>query len=124
MPTTPTVVSMTLTRVCLWLSLQRHVYTTLENDPLFARQPGEDVSLETMRELTFRRVKQLFRYDFLTRDDIMQNPWKTVVLNDCLGSYDWSVGAKYFLNKGVSSRCHVGLTPLITRNITWVRVIS
>ncbi|XP_067117434.1 peroxisomal acyl-coenzyme A oxidase 3 [Osmerus mordax] len=83
------------------MAFKRHVYTTLENDPLFARQPGEDVSLETMRELTFRRVKQLFRYDFLTRDDIMQNPWKTVILNDCLGSYDWSVGAKYFLNKGM-----------------------
>lgn len=82
--------------------LQRHVWTTLENDPLFARQAGEDVSLERMRELTFLRCKQLFRYDFLTRDDMMQMPWKTTVLNDCLGMYDWSMGAKFFLNKGVS----------------------
>lgn len=83
------------------LAFKQHVNRTLENDPIFSRQPGEDVPMETMRELTFRRVKQLFRYDFLTRDDIMQNPWKTVVLNDCLGSYDWSVAAKFFLNKGM-----------------------
>ncbi|CAB1351439.1 unnamed protein product, partial [Coregonus sp. 'balchen'] len=79
----------------------QHVFRMLENDPIFARQPGEDMSTERMREVTFRRCKQLFRYDFLTRDDIMANPWRTVVLNDCLGMYDWSLGAKYFLNKGM-----------------------
>ncbi|XP_062371706.1 peroxisomal acyl-coenzyme A oxidase 3 [Sardina pilchardus] len=83
------------------LAFKRHVWTALENDPVFARQPGEDVSLERGRELNFRRCKQLFRYDFLTRDDMMQMPWKTTVLNDCLGMYDWSMGAKFFLNKGM-----------------------
>ncbi|XP_038852146.1 peroxisomal acyl-coenzyme A oxidase 3 isoform X1 [Salvelinus namaycush] len=83
------------------LALKQHVFRMLENDPIFARQPGEDMSTERMREVTFRRCKQLFRYDFLTRDDIMANPWRTVVLNDCLGMYDWSLGAKYFLNKGM-----------------------
>uniref|UniRef100_A0A667ZVK8 Acyl-coenzyme A oxidase n=1 Tax=Myripristis murdjan TaxID=586833 RepID=A0A667ZVK8_9TELE len=83
------------------LAFKQHVFRTLENDPLFARQPGEDLSLEKMRELTFLRTKQLFRYNFLTQDDVMANPWKTVILNDCLGMYDWSLGAKYFLNKGM-----------------------
>uniref|UniRef100_A0A8C7NZ74 Acyl-coenzyme A oxidase n=1 Tax=Oncorhynchus mykiss TaxID=8022 RepID=A0A8C7NZ74_ONCMY len=82
------------------LAFKQHVFRMLENDPIFARQSGEDMSTERMREVTFRRCKQLFRYDFLTRDDIMANPWRTVVLNDCLGMYDWSLGAKYFLNKG------------------------
>uniref|UniRef100_A0A8C7D4H0 Acyl-coenzyme A oxidase n=1 Tax=Oncorhynchus kisutch TaxID=8019 RepID=A0A8C7D4H0_ONCKI len=83
------------------LAFKQHVFRMLENDPIFARQPGEDMSTERMREVTFRRCKQLFRYDFLTRDDIVANPWRTVVLNDCLGMYDWSLGAKYFLNKGM-----------------------
>uniref|UniRef100_A0A4W5RR89 Uncharacterized protein n=1 Tax=Hucho hucho TaxID=62062 RepID=A0A4W5RR89_9TELE len=48
-----------------------------------------------MCEVMFRHCKQLFRYDFLTRDDIMGKPWRTVVLNDCLGMYDCPLGAKY-----------------------------
>ncbi|XP_054457488.1 peroxisomal acyl-coenzyme A oxidase 3 [Anoplopoma fimbria] len=83
------------------VAFKRRVLKTLEDDPLFARQPGEDVPIEEMRERTFLRVKQLFRYDFLTRDEIMANPWKTVVLSDCLGMYDWAMSAKYFLNKGM-----------------------
>ncbi|XP_052004250.1 peroxisomal acyl-coenzyme A oxidase 3 [Xyrauchen texanus] len=83
------------------IAFKQHMFRTLENDPLFARLPGEDIPLEQMRELTFRRCKQLFKYNFLTRDDIMQNPWKMTILNDCLGMYDWSLGAKYSLNKGM-----------------------
>ncbi|XP_051503389.1 peroxisomal acyl-coenzyme A oxidase 3-like [Myxocyprinus asiaticus] len=83
------------------IAFKQHMFRTLENDPLFARLPGEDIPLEQMRELTFRRCKQLFKYNFLTHDDIMQNPWKITILNDCLGMYDWSLGAKYSLNKGM-----------------------
>ncbi|XP_022603604.1 peroxisomal acyl-coenzyme A oxidase 3 [Seriola dumerili] len=83
------------------LAFKHHVSRTLENDPLFARRPGEDVPMEKMRELTFLRVKQLFRYDFITKEEAMANPWKTVVLSDCLGMYDWAMSAKFFLNKGM-----------------------
>ncbi|GAA6230986.1 peroxisomal acyl-coenzyme A oxidase 3 isoform X1 [Lates japonicus] len=83
------------------LAFKQHVFKTLENDPLFARQPGEDIPVEKMRELTFLRVKQLFRYDFITKEETMANPWKTVVLSDCLGMYDWAMSAKFFLNKGM-----------------------
>uniref|UniRef100_G3N6R3 Acyl-coenzyme A oxidase n=1 Tax=Gasterosteus aculeatus aculeatus TaxID=481459 RepID=G3N6R3_GASAC len=83
------------------VAFKQHVLKTLEDDPLFARQPGEDVPIEKMRAMTFLRVKQLFRYDFLTRDEVMSNPWKTVILSDCLGMYDWAMSAKYFLNKGM-----------------------
>uniref|UniRef100_W5KUH9 Acyl-coenzyme A oxidase n=1 Tax=Astyanax mexicanus TaxID=7994 RepID=W5KUH9_ASTMX len=83
------------------LAFKQYVFRTLENDPLFARQAGEDVPVEQKRELTFRRCKQLFRYNFLSQDEMMQSPWKVTVLNDCLGMYDWSLGAKFFLNKGM-----------------------
>lgn len=83
------------------IAFKQHVFRTLERDPLFARQPGEDVPVEQKRELTFLRCKQLFKYDFITREELMQNPWKMIVLNDCLGMYDWSLCAKYFLNKGM-----------------------
>ncbi|MEQ2235929.1 acyl-Coenzyme A oxidase, partial [Ilyodon furcidens] len=83
------------------LQFKQHVFKTLENDPLFARQPGEDISVEKKRELNFLRVKQLFRYNFLTKEDIMANPWKAVFLDDCLGMYDWAMVAKHGLNEGM-----------------------
>ncbi|KAI3376693.1 hypothetical protein L3Q82_017120 [Scortum barcoo] len=83
------------------VAFKQHVFKTLENDPLFARRPGEDIPIEKMRELTFLRVKQLFRYDFLTKEESMANPWKTVVFSNCIGMYDWACSAKFFLNKGM-----------------------
>uniref|UniRef100_A0A3Q1IK83 Acyl-coenzyme A oxidase n=1 Tax=Anabas testudineus TaxID=64144 RepID=A0A3Q1IK83_ANATE len=83
------------------LAFKQHVFKTLENDPLFARRPGEDIAIDKMRELTFLRVKQLFRYNFLSKEEAMANPLKTVILNDCLGMYDWAVTAKYFLHNGM-----------------------
>ncbi|XP_061565480.1 peroxisomal acyl-coenzyme A oxidase 3-like [Cololabis saira] len=82
-------------------AFKQHVFKTLENDPLFARQPGEDIPIEKKRELTFLRVKQLFRYNFVTKEETMENPWKIAILEDCFGMYDWGVGAKYFLSKGM-----------------------
>ncbi|XP_061620608.1 peroxisomal acyl-coenzyme A oxidase 3 isoform X1 [Phyllopteryx taeniolatus] len=83
------------------MALKQRVFAAMENDPLFSRTPGEDVPVERMRELTFLRVKQLFRYDFLTNEEAVADPWKTVILNDCLGMFDWSLAAKFFLNKGM-----------------------
>ncbi|XP_051784625.1 peroxisomal acyl-coenzyme A oxidase 3 isoform X2 [Erpetoichthys calabaricus] len=80
------------------LTFKKNVLSTLEKDPLFARVPGEDIPLEKQRELTFLRSKQLFRYNFLTNEEAMQNPFLTSALSDCLGMYDWSLSAKYFLN--------------------------
>lgn len=77
---------------------KQHVFKTLENDPLFARQPGEDVSIEKKRELTFLRMKQLLRYNFITKEEAMVNPWKAVYFDDCLGMYDWTLVAKLFLS--------------------------
>lgn len=113
------------------------MFRTLENDPLFARQPGEDVPIEKKRELNFlryllgklqlklcstrrvlcsvsryflktiklhmkiHRMKQLLRYNFVTKEDAMANPWKAIYLDDCLGMYDWALVAKLFLSLGV-----------------------
>ncbi|KAG7218432.1 hypothetical protein INR49_020378 [Caranx melampygus] len=44
------------------LEFKQHIFRTLENDPLFARRPGEDVSMEKMRELTFLRYRPLLHF--------------------------------------------------------------
>lgn len=78
---------------------KQYIFTTLENDPVFARRPGEDLSVEKKRELTFLRVKQLFRYNFL--GEYQLDPQKIMVFNDCLSMYDGSVGVKYGLSTGM-----------------------
>uniref|UniRef100_A0A3P9L275 Acyl-coenzyme A oxidase n=1 Tax=Oryzias latipes TaxID=8090 RepID=A0A3P9L275_ORYLA len=83
------------------LQFKEYIFKSLENDPLFARQPGEDLSVEKMRELNFLRMKQIFRYNFLTKEEEIENPWKLITLEDCLGMYDWSCLANVFLNKGM-----------------------
>ncbi|XP_054855423.1 peroxisomal acyl-coenzyme A oxidase 3 isoform X2 [Eublepharis macularius] len=83
------------------IQFKSRIFTAFEHDPLFARLPGEELSLENYRELTFLRCKRLFEYDFLRLEDILEKPLKVMVLITCLGMYDWSLGAKYLLNSQV-----------------------
>ncbi|XP_020661425.2 peroxisomal acyl-coenzyme A oxidase 3 [Pogona vitticeps] len=83
------------------IRFKNKIFSALENDPLFARVAGEELSLEKYRELTFLRCRRLFEYDFLRLEEIIEKPLKLVVLITCLGMYDWSLGAKYLLNSQV-----------------------
>lgn len=88
--------------VLIFLFAKHEIFSALENEPLFARVPGEELSLEKYRELTFLRCRKLFEYNFLTLEEIIEKPLKVVILISCLGMFDWSLGAKYVLN------CQVG----------------
>ncbi|XP_067896016.1 peroxisomal acyl-coenzyme A oxidase 3 [Heterodontus francisci] len=83
------------------IGVKKHVFRALENDPVFARQPGQDLSLEKHRELTFLRCKRLFEYDFLTLAETVQSPLKSIAVSQCLGMYDWSLASVYSLNKQI-----------------------
>uniref|UniRef100_A0A674HWT2 Acyl-coenzyme A oxidase n=1 Tax=Terrapene triunguis TaxID=2587831 RepID=A0A674HWT2_9SAUR len=83
------------------IQFKNRIFSAFENDPVFARYPGEEVTLEKYRELTFLRCKRLFEYEFLKLEDIMEKPLKIMVLINCLGMYDWSLGTKYLLNAQV-----------------------
>ncbi|XP_019381574.1 PREDICTED: peroxisomal acyl-coenzyme A oxidase 3 [Gavialis gangeticus] len=80
------------------LQYKNGIFCTLENDPLFSRHHGEDITQEKLRELTFLRCKKLFEYEFVNMEDLIVNPLKLMILLQCLGMYDWSVGLKYLLN--------------------------
>ncbi|XP_059501764.1 peroxisomal acyl-coenzyme A oxidase 3 isoform X1 [Stegostoma tigrinum] len=108
------------------IKVKHNVFRILENDPLFARQPGEDMSVEKYRELTFLRCKRLFEYDFLTLADIVKDPLKGPAVVHCLGMYDWSLVTVYSLNKLMfggtvlnsgSSRHHQFLEKIISMEI-------
>ncbi|XP_051822698.1 peroxisomal acyl-coenzyme A oxidase 3 [Antechinus flavipes] len=77
---------------------KKRIFSAFENDPLFAHHPGEELPIEKYRELNFLRCKRLFEYDFLNIQEMIKNPLKIFMLINCLGMYDWSLSAKYFLN--------------------------
>ncbi|XP_036902383.1 peroxisomal acyl-coenzyme A oxidase 3 isoform X2 [Sturnira hondurensis] len=80
------------------LRLKKTIFSALENDPLFTHPRGCDLSMEQYRELTFRRCKRIFEYDFSLPGDLLQNPLKALVLVNCLGMYDWSLAIKVMLH--------------------------
>uniref|UniRef100_H2QP76 Acyl-coenzyme A oxidase n=1 Tax=Pan troglodytes TaxID=9598 RepID=H2QP76_PANTR len=80
------------------LRFQKTIFSALEKDPLFARSPGADLSLEKYRELNFLRCKRIFEYDFLSVEDMFKSPLKVPALIQCLGMYDSSLAAKYLLH--------------------------
>ncbi|KAJ6216003.1 hypothetical protein RDWZM_010503 [Blomia tropicalis] len=79
------------------IRLRNRIFHTLENDPIFAHRPDQQLSLEEKRALTFRRFKRLMEYDILTDDEYMTNPLLTQTVYSALGQYDWSLSAKKFL---------------------------
>ncbi|KAG8135026.1 putative Acyl-coenzyme A oxidase protein [Naja naja] len=92
------------------IRFKHKIFSALENDPLFARVPGEELLLEKYRELTFLRCRKLFEYDFLILEEILENPLKVIILISCLGMYDWSLGTKYLLNYQVGAIALPALT--------------
>ncbi|XP_037839057.2 peroxisomal acyl-coenzyme A oxidase 3 isoform X1 [Chlorocebus sabaeus] len=80
------------------LRFKKTIFSALENDPLFARSPGADLSLEKYRELNFLRCKRIFEYDFLSVEDMFKSPLKVPALIQCLGMYDCSLAVKYLLH--------------------------
>ncbi|XP_016051286.1 PREDICTED: peroxisomal acyl-coenzyme A oxidase 3 [Miniopterus natalensis] len=80
------------------LRFKKTIFSALENDPLFARRGGHDLSMETYRELNFLRCKRLLEYDIFRMDDLLQSPLKCLALVNCLGMYDWSLATKVFLH--------------------------
>ncbi|XP_021793982.1 peroxisomal acyl-coenzyme A oxidase 3 isoform X3 [Papio anubis] len=80
------------------LRFKKTIFSALENDPLFARSPGADLSLDRYRELNFLRCKRIFEYDFLSVEDMFKSPLKVPALIQCLGMYDSSLAAKYLLH--------------------------
>ena len=78
------------------------MWDTLERDPLFAHQDA-DLTLDQQRELTYRRVKRLYEYDFLPDSEIMESPTKLSTFLRVVQMYDMSLYAAYALSRVVRS---------------------
>lgn len=80
------------------LRFKKAIFSTLENDPLFAHPRGSRLSVEKYQELNFLRCKRVFEYDFLPVGDMLGSLPRVLALIECLGMYDWSLATKFFLH--------------------------
>lgn len=83
---------------------KHRIWRTLASDPLF-RSPATALTLDEKRKLTFQRVKRLVEYNFVTAEDLLENPARDQAFNMALGAYDPALLATYRLHFLVSSRC-------------------
>lgn len=81
---------------------KHNVWKTMERDPLFNRANDSKLSFDERRRLTMKRCKQIVEDNFLSDSEFMARPLLGLVINDILGSFDWSLSAKYLLNSSVS----------------------
>ncbi|XP_067034311.1 peroxisomal acyl-coenzyme A oxidase 3-like [Acropora muricata] len=86
------------------VQFKQNVWKTLERDPLFDRKNDIKLSLSERRQLTMKRCNRLVDYDFISDSVIMANPLLAQAFNDALGAYDWSLSAKYSLNRQMFAR--------------------
>lgn len=106
------------------IHFKKTIFSTLENDPLFARSYGADLPLEKLRELNFLRCKRVFEYGFFKVEELLKNPLKILVLINCLGMYDWSLANKcvlpcWFLEPQFSFLVLRSISSTLRRSIAW-----
>ena len=73
----------------------------MEKDPLFHRDPAAWSSIPEQRERAVLQNNALFHYNFITEDDIMQNPSKIHKLSELLAQFDLSMSARLSLSNQV-----------------------
>ena len=71
------------------VKFKKEVWATLAKDPLFS-EPNHDLTLHEKRELSFKRLKRLIEYEFLTDEDIMACPLKTPAFTAAILAFDTS----------------------------------
>ncbi|XP_041350325.1 peroxisomal acyl-coenzyme A oxidase 3-like [Gigantopelta aegis] len=79
------------------LHFKQKIWTTLHEDPLFARD-FETPPLNIVRELAFKRSKAIHDYNFLSDEELFGNPLKHLIHSECIYMVDPSVATKIQLN--------------------------
>lgn len=91
------------------VTTRKMVWDTMAQDPLFD-DPGRELTLEQHRELTFKRVKRLSEYKFVSEDEFMESPMKEFAYQQALVAYDLSVLTVESLSAHVSDEYRDNLT--------------
>ena len=82
------------------VSFKESVWETLSKDPLFS-EPDRELTLNEKRELTFKRMKRLVEYEFLTDEDLLMCPMKLPAFVGALLPFDTALPISWQLSTEV-----------------------
>ncbi len=83
------------------IEMRNKIWNTLQNDPLFSSTEEEltgQMPLDKQRHLAHLRAKKLCDYQFVTIEDMLDNPLVGSVLNNAVGMFDWNCITRYLLH--------------------------
>ena len=83
------------------VAFRSSVWETLSKDPLFS-DPDRELTLNEKRELSFKRLKRLVEYEFLTDEDLLMCPMKQPAFVGALLPFDTSIPISWQLSSEVS----------------------
>jgi hypothetical protein len=64
--------------------------------------PIEDPTIKIQKEISFKRMKRLNEYAFLTEKELMENPLKLLMFDESIILIDNDCSVKYSLHNHVS----------------------
>ena len=74
------------------------IWSLMENDPLFHRNPWDEMSRDEERRLTFLQMKRLIEYNLITEEEFIRNPMLITCAGQAIAQYSQALGAKRFLS--------------------------
>jgi len=79
------------------IRFKAYVWRKLAQDPLFSRDPWQEIDRMEARRITFLRMKKLIEYEFITEEEFLSNPMLANAVGQITGQFDWALCSKKFL---------------------------
>lgn len=76
------------------IRFKHKVWNAFASDPLFSRNPWDDLPREEERRRTTLRLKKLAEFNFVDEADYINNPYLVPAFVQSIGQYDWSLCLK------------------------------
>ena len=76
------------------IRFKHKIWSTFESDPLFSRNPWDELPRDEERRRTTLRLKKLAEYNFVDQSDYIDNPYLVPSFIQSIGQYDWSLCLK------------------------------
>lgn len=80
------------------IRFKHHIWSLMNNDPLFHQKPWEEIDRSEFRKLTFLRLKKIFEYNMLSEENYIHDPYLVPAMIQCLIQFDTSLAAKKFMS--------------------------